>query len=70
MLRKEGERALLRKPGGVCVIARPLIAIEGVAGGVDVDLTFRALLQHDLNIRHRDRLVAIAEMQLRRHLRF
>src|ERR1700736_6343986 len=69
VLGEPGERALGAELGARLVVARALLADEAVAGRIDVDVAVRPLLADDLDVRHRDRLVLLAEMQLGRYLR-
>src|SRR5204862_238385 len=63
-------KRLRAAPGNIrarLVEARAFITVEAVAGTlVDVDLAVGALLFDRLHIRHRDALVLVAEMHLRR----
>src|ERR1700744_2732976 len=52
------------------VVAAALVAGEAMAGAlVDVDVAIPALLLDQGDVGHRDRLVLVAEVQLRRNLR-
>src|ERR1700687_626286 len=63
------EGALERLLVGRLVVGAALVAREAVAGVVDVDLHVGALRLDDLHVRQRNRMVLVAEMQQRRHLR-
>src|SRR5205814_344893 len=69
ILRQPAERALPGRLVRGFVVASALVAAEAVARVIDVDLAIRPLLLDDLDVRHRNRLVLIAEVQERRHLR-
>src|ERR1051325_888279 len=65
-----GGRAIPRLLVRGLVVAAALVAAEAVAGAlVDVDVAIRPLLLDRVDVGHRDRLVLVAEMQLRRHPR-
>src|SRR5215204_2357735 len=67
---EESHRALARDAGAVGVVARALVAIEALAGGVDVDLdALRVRRPHLLDVGQRNGVVLLAEMHQHRAAR-
>src|SRR5271169_5873321 len=64
-----GEGALERLLVCRLVVGAALVAGEAMAGMVDVNLHVGALRLDALDVGERDRMVLVAEMQQRRHLR-
>ena len=67
---EEAQRALTGHPGAVRIITLPLVAVEAMAGGVDVDLD--PLLMSGTNlvhIREWDSMIPLAKMHQHRAVR-
>src|SRR5579872_545278 len=69
MLAQESDRARPGKGGARLVVALPLVAVEAVVGGIDVDFDLRVGGGDLFHPCDRDMLVLLAEMQHRRDLR-
>src|SRR5512140_1969440 len=68
-LLQQTERALERLLVARLVIAAAFVAAEAVSGLIDEGFHVGPLLLDNLDIRHRNRMIGLAEMQHRRNLR-